>query len=111
MKRKKEDLSEALEFGNHKRASKQAELLQELVTKDVEYGYCFPVPIKKLPLIPGVCVAPMNIQEQNSINKLGEIITKERLTHDQSHKWRSETSINSRTKEDHLLPCIFGHAL
>eukprot|EP00804_Cyclotella_cryptica_P002677 CCRYP_009579-RA/>CCRYP_009579-RA protein AED:0.58 eAED:0.60 QI:0/0/0/1/0/0/2/0/151 len=53
----------------------------------------------------------MNIQEQNTINELGEIVTKERLTHDQSYKWKSETSINSRTKDEHLLPCLLGQTL
>ena len=105
------DLLEALDFGNHKGASKQPELLKELLTKDVKYGYAFSVPIEKLPSIPGICDAPMNIQEQNSINKLGEIVSKERLTHDQSYKWGSDTSVNSRIKEEDLLPCVFGHAL
>ena len=109
--KRKSDLLEALEFGNHKGASEQPELLKELLSKDVDYGYCFTVPIEKLTSIPGICVAPMNVQAQFSINELGEIVPKERLTHDQSYKWGSGTSVNSRTKEEDLLPCIFGHAL
>ena len=108
---RKADLLEALEFGNHKGASEQPELLKELLLKDVAYGYCFLVPKYKLTSIPGVCVAPMNVQDQFSINEYGEIVPKERLTHDQSYKWGSGTSVNSRTKEEDLLPCIFGHAL
>lgn len=105
------DLLEALEFGNHKGASEQPDLLRKLLLKDVLYGYCFTVPMEKLTSIPGICVAPMNIQAQSSINELGEIVPKERLTHDQSYKWGSETSVNSRTKEEDLQPCLFGHAL
>eukprot|EP00956_Cyclotella_meneghiniana_P017221 scaffold27841_cov34-Cyclotella_meneghiniana.AAC.7 len=106
--KRRADLLEALEFGNHKGASEQPELLKELLLKDVAYGYCYTVPMNKLTSIPGICVAPMNVQAQFSINEYGEIVPKERLTHDQSYKWGSDTSVNSRTKEEDLLPCIFA---
>jgi hypothetical protein len=55
---------------------------------------------------------PLNIQLQWMINNLGEIIEKDRLTHDQSFKWtKSGTSINSQTDMDLLQQCKFGKCL
>ena len=36
---------------------------------------------------------------------------KDRLAHDQSYKWGSEISVNSRVDEELLLPCKFGACL
>jgi hypothetical protein len=38
----------------------------------------------------------MNIASQNTINDLGQIVEKERLTHDQSFEWSSGHSVNNR---------------
>ncbi len=53
----------------------------------------------------------MNIQHQNTINKTGKIIDNERLTHNQSYKWGSEMSVNSRTMKEFWMPCIYGTCL
>jgi hypothetical protein len=50
----------------------------------------------------------MNIQKQNTINKHGRIVEKDHLTHDQSFKWSSGTSVNNQTQASKLLPCMFG---
>ncbi len=42
------------------------------------------------------------------INEHGQIVEKDRLTHDQSFKWSSGTSVNNQTQADKLLPCMFG---
>jgi hypothetical protein len=81
------DLIEALKFGNHKGATTQPELLLKLVSDDVKYGYTLPLPLKKNKRIPNICMAPLNIQPQWTINERGEIIEKDRLTHDQSFEW------------------------
>jgi hypothetical protein len=62
------DVNSALAFGNHKGASLQPELLQKLVSKDVHFGYCLPLPLDKAWKIPGILLAPMNIKKQNSID-------------------------------------------
>ena len=36
---------------------------------------------------------------------------KDRLTHDQSYKWKSDTSVNSRVRKNKLLECIFGSCI
>ena len=55
--------------------------------------------------------ALMNIAAQNTIDECGCIIQKDRLTHDQSWKWSTGASVNSRVKKDKLIPCRFGHAV
>ena len=106
------DLFEALEFGNHKGASTQPDLLLKLVSGDVTHGYALPLPLDKITRIPGICMAPLNIQPQWTINERGEIVAKDRLTHDQSFVWtKSGTSVNSRIDTDLLQQCKFGKCL
>jgi hypothetical protein len=45
---------------------------------------------------------------QNTIDEFGRIISKDRLTHDQSWKWSSGTSINSRVQKELLQACQYG---
>jgi hypothetical protein len=78
------NLNEAIEFENHKGATSQPELLQDLVTGDMILGYAIPLPLNKVKNIPSTCMAPLNIQAQWTINKRGKITEKDRLTHDQS---------------------------
>ncbi len=78
---KKADVNKAIEFGNHKGTSNNPFLLRKLVKKDVNYGYCIPLPLRKVKLIPDLLFAPMNIQHQNTIDKTGKIIDKENLIH------------------------------
>lgn len=106
------DVEEAIEFGNHKGANNDPTLLHELVAKDIKYGYCIPLPLRKAKQIPKILFAPMNIQHQNTIDETGKIIDKERLTHDQSYRWSgSGTSVNSRVMKEELMPCMYGMCL
>ena len=106
------DLHEALKFGNHKGASTQPDLLLDLVSGDVTHGYALPLPLDKITRIPGICMAPLNIQPQWTINELGKIVAKDRLTHDQNFVLtKSGTSVNSRMDTDLLQQCKFGKCL
>jgi hypothetical protein len=102
------DVEEALFFGNHKGASLQPDLLWKLISMDVHYGYCLPFPLAKATKIPDILIAPFNIQKQNTINEHGQIVEKDRQTHNQSFKWSPGTSNNNRTQANKLLPCMFG---
>ena len=88
------DLEEALVFGNHKGAESNPAILKDLVKKDVIHGYGLVLPLDKIKRIPGALLAPMNVIKQNSIDECGKIVVKDRLTHDQSYKWGSGTSVN-----------------
>eukprot|EP00957_Ditylum_brightwellii_P135493 10330605-Ditylum_brightwellii.AAC.1 len=56
-------------------------------------------------------MAPINMMRQNTIYKIGRIVDKDRLTHDQSFIWGSGTSINKRVDNDDLLPCMLSYAI
>ncbi len=105
------DLDNALTFGNHKGTSQKPELLKKLIGKDVKYGYSLPIPLASVRLIPGLCMALMNIMAQNTINKLGRIVPKDCLTHDQSWKWSLGTSVNSRVQKELLQACRYGFCI
>jgi hypothetical protein len=105
------DINDTLEFGNHKGAVQQKELLLILVNNDVVRGFTLPLPLDKIKKVPGVLLAPLNIQLQKTINDRGKIIPKNRLTHGQSWEWQSGTSVNSRVDTSKLMPCYFGSAL
>ena len=105
------DLHEALVFGNHKGAASKPELLKALIAADVRHGYGLVIPRDKVARIPNACLAPMNIMHQFTLDASGDIVDKERLTHDQSFKWQSGTSINSRVDKDKLQRCMYGRCL
>ncbi len=88
------DLAEALQFGNHKGASQKLDLLKKLISDDIRYGYGLVIPWGKIPRLPNACLAPMNITMQFTLDVGGEIVDKERLTHNQSFKWQLGLSVN-----------------
>jgi hypothetical protein len=91
----KNNVNKALTFGNHKGATSQPVLLQQLIVKDITYGFGLTIPFSMAHSIQGVLLALMNIMKQNTIDEQGRIIPMDRLTHDQSYAWRSGTSVNS----------------
>ena len=78
------DLNMALIRGNHKSAKLAIERVQELLHKEVLRGWQLPLPPENLILLPGAIVAPLGLVSQATINERGEIIPKDRITHDQS---------------------------
>jgi hypothetical protein len=71
-----QDLVDALTFGNHKGTLQKLVILKKLIAKDIKYGYSLPLPLSSIQSIPGLTMAPMNIMEQNTIDKFGQIIQK-----------------------------------
>ena len=109
--RRKQDLSDAIEYGNHKSATNEAPLLVDILEKEATKGWQLPLPIDKLHRIPGVVVGPLGLAHQDTIDETGQIIPKERLTHDQSFAFSSKQSVNLRLIESSLTPCQYGFAL
>ena len=112
------DVDPALAFGNHKGASLQPKLLQKLVSKDVHFGYCLPLPLDKARKIPGALLAPVNIQKQNTINEQGRIVEKDCLTQPKLQMAfrdiRQQPSDHRRTPPVHVWhmhqeDCQLGH--
>jgi hypothetical protein len=107
--KRKDNVKEALTFGNHKGAAINPVLLRALVNNDVTYGFAIPFPLDKIKKLKGILFMPLNIQAQNTTDEMGWIVPKNRLTHDQSYKWKSSsTSVNSRVRKEDLLPCYYG---
>ncbi len=105
------DLKEALQFGNHKGASPKPDLLVKLISDDIRYGYGLVIPCIKISRLPNACLVPINIMKQFTLNEGGEIVNKERLTHDLSFKWQSKMTVNSRVIREELQRCMYGHCL
>jgi hypothetical protein len=97
--------------GNHKGASQKLDLLKKLISEDIRYGCGLVIPRGKISRLPNACVAPMNITKQFTLDAGGEIVDKERLTHDQSFKWQSRLSVNRRVIRDSLQHCMYGRCL
>ena len=97
--------------GNHKSARDRPEVLKDQVLDDVTRGFALPLPAKVAPLIPGAEVAPMGLVAQNTISEAGEIMPKDRLTHDQSFEIGTARSVNNRVRMEDHQPVVFGHAL
>ncbi len=87
------------------------DLLRKLIRKDLKFGYSFALPLSSVTSIPGICMAPMNIMAQNTIDKFGCIVPKNRLMHNQSWKWLSGTSVNSRVIKEPMLECQYGYCI
>jgi hypothetical protein len=106
------DLSEQLARGNHKSAQQCLKVLTALNSTDVKHGYSFCLPEAALSEIAGAAVAPHGIVHQGTINELGQYMSKDRPTHDQSFSARREgRSINDCCIMEALTPCVFCHAL
>jgi hypothetical protein len=105
------DLTEALQFGNHKGASQKPDLLKKLISDDIRYGYGLFIPRGKITCLPNACLAHMNITMQFTLDSGGEIVDKEWLTHDQSLKWQLGLSVNKRVIQESLQRCMCGHCL
>ena len=106
---RQKDVDKALQFGNHKGASLNKEKLRTMISDKVSHGYILPLPLSKITRVPGILLASLHVQLQNTIDKEGNIIEKDRLTHDQSFKFSgSNSSVNSRLDITKLSPGIFG---
>ncbi len=109
--KQKTDLNNALAFGTHKSSPAKPSLLQKLIGKDLKHGHSLPIPLAIVPSIPGLEMAPVNIMAQNTIDKLGLVIPKDRLTYDQNWKWSSGNSVNSRVQKEILQECRYSFCI
>jgi hypothetical protein len=104
-------LEQALDFGNHKGATKDPKQLRALLVEDVIHGFNLPLNLSAVHKIPGLLLSPMNIASQNTIDETGRVIEKDRLTHDHSYDYFPNSSINSRCDLTLHEPCMFGRAM
>jgi hypothetical protein len=107
------DLKAMIERGNHKSTKSTEHLLSltKAYTKEVTHGWLIPLQVASLYHIKGASVIPLGVADQFSVDRNGNRMSKSRVTHDCTFPTPSGTSINSRTIEDDLSPCIYGHCL
>jgi hypothetical protein len=105
------DVLDALKYGNHKSTQQNPTIVREMLDDEVRHGWQLVLPAESIPVIPGTIVSPLGLVKQNTINEHGETTTKWRLTHDQSFKFQSGTSVNSRVRKERLANCMYGSAL
>ena len=104
------DLLAALEYKNHKSAHPITSSLAKHMSTEIEHGWSLPLPPNFALELKGAEIAPHGMVKQNTITELGEIVEKERVTHDQSYPGQySKESINSRVIDEELADCLFGY--
>jgi hypothetical protein len=105
------DLAFHRDRGNHKSLSNFASFIDPVIVKDIERGFTLPLPIELLDRIKRASLAPLGCHKQTSINAMGEIIPKYRLTHDQSFPGPLGKSVNLRVRKDLLPPIMYSFVL
>ena len=109
---RKKDLQAALIRGNHKSAGNNLKFIADAFKKEISKGWELMIPARRAMNIPNLVISPLGVAEHIGITSTGAFALKPRLTHDLSFPgMHSETSINSRSIEESLEPCMFGHAL
>lgn len=78
---REQDLSYVLKYKNHKSANKDSSLSKHK-SAEVIHGWSLPLPPSFSTQIFDAKIAPHGIIRQNTITELGEIVEKERVTHD-----------------------------
>ena len=86
-------------------------ILRKLIGKDVAAGFQLPTTVESLRFIPHAYISPYGVIHQTTIDKDGALIPKKRAAHDQSFKFGSGSSVNSRVQIDKLDNLIYGDAL
>lgn len=110
----KDDCTENIRRGNHQsssRSSEEIEFVNKQYNKEVKKGWMIPIPIDSLYKMKSVCVIPVGVVSQFTINEKGETIKKMRLTHDCSWEGPSSYSVNNRINEELLPPLQYGRCL
>jgi hypothetical protein len=107
------DIQYMLQYVNHKSAKTNSEIVNDLLREDIERGFALTLPLQAIHGLTHkrISISPLGCQEQDTINKLGEVIKKNRLTHDQSFPGPSGNSPNIITQSELLPPCKYGHCI
>jgi hypothetical protein len=108
-----EDLHAMLKRGNHASASRSMDTVIEMFKEEVRHMWQLPLPSHAASILPGAVLAPVGLADQLTINEHGEVVPKQRLTHDQSFNVVPGTrrSVNDHVDLTTLTPCRYGHAL
>ena len=106
-------LKDNIEGGNHRSAlkSEDREHFTKAVKSDVKLGYGFPLTIEGVLQLKDAEVYSLGLQSQQTINELGRLILKKRITHNLSHKRDERRSVNQRADISDMPEPLYGHTL
>jgi hypothetical protein len=108
---RKQENEAMLAYGNHSSAVKNQAAHKTAIQKDTDRGYSFPLTIECAKQIHHGRIAPTGIASQLGIDEKGELIPKNRLTHDQTVTKGFCPSVNQLIDQTYLTPLVYGHCL
>jgi hypothetical protein len=100
---RRQDFEEILKYKNHKSAIMMMDILNDHLSKEVERGWLIPLRPCDAKKLTNASIAPMGVVSQSTINKLGEIIPSNRVTHDPIISWTNFGIIDKFKNEDGLF--------
>eukprot|EP00957_Ditylum_brightwellii_P137156 10457207-Ditylum_brightwellii.AAC.1 len=107
-----ERLETMLERGNHKLAkgTENEEILLKLTSDDAQMGFGFAVTKDTTRKMVKGEIYPFGINKQASINKKGEVVTKNRAVHNLLFEKKKGRSVNQQVRMEELEKCIYRFA-
>jgi hypothetical protein len=108
---RKQENEAMLAYGNHSSAVKNQAAHKTAIQKDTARGYSFPLTIECAKKIKHGRIAPTGIANQLGIDEKGELIPKNRLTHDQTVTKGFCPSVNQLIDQLQLTQLVYGHCL
>ena len=110
---REQELIRQIEKGNHKSAlAPEARIhVDKAMKSDIQLGYGIPLTIDSIKKLKHAEVYPVGLQHQQTINELGQIIPKKRISHDLSNRKDEGLSINQRVNESLLPSVLYGYSL
>ncbi len=100
-----------LQRGNHKSAIRNKKAISDIIEEETKRGFALPLPIDIINEITNGSIAPLGLQTQETINELGNVVEKLRMTHDQTFPGPSGQSVNKRVIHGKLPPNVYGFTI
>ena len=100
-----------LEYGNHASGRKNPEALSKVLRKDASKGFSLPITFDCAKRIKHSRISPMGVAHQLGIDANGDLVPKDRLTHDQSFSLGFCPSTNDLIDQSKLIDLVMGHCL
>ncbi len=100
-----------IDYNNHSSTHQRLEAYNKMIGKDAKRGYSFPVTIECAKRLRHGRIGPVGMARHNGINEFGDLIPKDRLTHDQSWSCGFCPSLNDLIDQELLTELVYGWCL
>ena len=97
-----------LAYGNHSSAKKRPDTLIKVSQKDTVHGWAFPITFECTRKIKGGRFGPLGVAQHQGITEKGEIVTKDRLAHDQTFSTGLAPSLNKAVDDTDDIELVYG---